>query len=150
MDITQKEKFNLIIEVSMKFLNWDESFTTGIESIDNEHNRAAEIINELYLLKDSNERSHILELLKEFYQLNVDHFANEENLMKQYKIFNYFSHKAQHDRLLRIIRELLVDFESNKIGLSEQMLNLFKDWMINHFRFHDKKMGIELVKKGVK
>jgi len=91
-----------------------------------------------------------ISLLKEFYQLNVDHFVNEENLMKQYKTFNYFSHKAQHDRLLRILRELLRDFEENKIGLSEQMLYLFHDWMINHFKFHDKKMGKELVEKGAK
>jgi hemerythrin-like metal-binding protein len=134
----------------MNFLDWNESFNTGIKSVDNEHSRAAEIINELHDLKDSNERSHILELLKEFYQLNADHFANEENLMKQYKTFNYFSHKAQHDRLLRILREFLRDFEANKIGLSDQMLNLFHDWMINHFKFHDKKMGIELVEKGAK
>jgi len=134
----------------MSFLDWDEQYLTGIESVDNEHKAAAGIINKLHDLAGTNERSHIAELLNVLYDETKAHFDNEERLMKEYKIFNYFSHKAQHDRLLRILKEFISEFENNNKELSDQFLYLLHDWMINHFKFHDGKMGRELVEKGAK
>ncbi len=134
----------------MSFLEWGDEYITGIESVDNEHKGAVEIINQLYELSGTNERSHISELLGKFYDETKAHFENEERLMKEYKIFNYFSHKAQHDRLLRILREFISEFDNNHKELTPQFLNLLHDWMINHFKFHDGKMGRELVEKGAK
>ncbi len=134
----------------MSYLEWDEQYITGIKSIDDEHISAAKIINELYALSNTNERSHIAELLNELFSQTKAHFENEESLMKQYKIFNYFSHKAQHDRLLRILKEFITEFENGKKNLSKQFLELLHDWMINHFKFHDGKMGRELIEKGAK
>ena len=134
----------------MGFLDWDEQYLTGIESVDNEHKAAADIINRLYELRDTNERSQITELLHVLFDETKAHFDNEERLMKEYKIFNYFSHKAQHDRLLRILKNFIAEFENNNKELSEQFLFLLHDWMINHYKFHDGKMGRELVEKGAK
>ncbi len=134
----------------MSFLEWGDEYMTGIESVDNEHKGAVEIINRLYELSGTNERSHIAELLNVLYHETKAHFDNEERLMKEYKIFNYFSHKAQHDRLLRILKEFISEYGNNNKELSEQFLVLLHDWMINHYKFHDGKMGRELVEKGAK
>ncbi len=134
----------------MSFLEWGDEYMTGIESVDNEHKGAVEIINRLYELSGTNERSHISELLGKLYDETKAHFDNEERLMKEYKIFNYFSHKAQHDRLLRILKEFISEYGNNNKELSEQFLVLLHDWMINHYKFHDGKMGRELVEKGAK
>ncbi len=134
----------------MSFLDWGDEFLTGIKSVDNEHLKAVGVINQLYELRDTNERSHMAELLNVLYDETKAHFENEERLMKEYKIFNYFSHKSQHDRLLRILKNFISEFENNNKELSVQFLVLLHDWMINHFKFHDGKMGRELVEKGAK
>ncbi len=134
----------------MAFLVWDENYLIGIKEIDKQHTEIAEIINQLHDLLESNDKKKILTLLRKLNKLVDTHFETEEKYMKEYKVFNIFSHKAQHNRLSRILDEHLEEVEEGNKELNESFVTLLRDWMVNHHRFHDKKMGEELVKKGVK
>lgn len=134
----------------MAILNWNKEHEIGIAKVDKQHSEIAGIINELYDLLESKDNKQKIRLLKKLYKITKVHFETEEKLMKKYKVFNYFSHKAQHDRLLRILSELLDDVENHGKEVGESFLLLMRDWMINHNKFHDIKMGKELIEKGAK
>ncbi len=134
----------------MPLLDWDERYLVGIKKVDKQHKDIAKILNRLYELLDSDEEKEILSLLEKLNKTIDEHFATENELMTKYKIFNFFSHKAQHDRLARILDENLEEVKEGNKKLNEPFLLLMRDWMINHHKFHDKKMGEELIKKGAK
>ena len=134
----------------MAVLNWDEKYKLGIAKVDKQHTEIAEIINKLHDLLEVNDDKQKLKLLKKLIKTTKEHFETEEKLMTRHKVFNFFSHKAQHDRLLRILNELLEDVEDNGKEIGESFLFLMRDWMINHHRFHDIKMAKELIEKGAK
>ncbi len=134
----------------MPLLNWDERYSLGIKKVDKQHDEITKILNRLYELLDSDKEKEILALLEKLNKTVDEHFETENQLMKKYKIFNFFSHKAQHDRLSRILDENLEEVKDGNKKLNEPFLLLMRDWMINHHRFHDKKMGEELKKKGAK
>ncbi len=134
----------------MAILNWDEKYKLGIAKVDKQHTEIAGIINKLHDLLDVKDDKQKLKLLIKLIKATKEHFETEEKLMTRHKVFNYFSHKAQHDRLLRILNELLDDVEENGKKVGESFLFLMRDWMINHHRFHDIKMAKELIEKGAK
>ncbi len=133
----------------MTFLHWNTSHATGISIVDKQHDQIAEKINQLYKLIGTNEHSQIVEVLKELNKLMDEHFSTENALMKEHKVFNYFSHKAQHDRLSRILDDNLDDIIQKEKDLTPQYLILLRDWTINHLKFHDKPMADDLKSKGV-
>ncbi len=134
----------------MPLLNWDEQYMVGIKKIDKQHTDIVNIINKLYELLDSNDNNTIIKLLEKLNDTVKKHFETENKLMTKHKIFNYFSHKAQHDRLERILEKNLDDAKAGTFELNKEFVLLMRDWMVNHHRFHDKKMGEELKGKGVK
>jgi hemerythrin-like metal-binding protein len=134
----------------MPILEWDERYSIGIKKVDKQHTEIAGYINKLHELLGSNNKKEIIELLRKLNKAVDEHFATEEKLMQKYRIFNIFSHTAQHNRLSRILDENLEEVEEGNKELNEQFIMLMRDWMINHHKFHDKKMGEELVKKGAK
>ena len=134
----------------MALLEWDERYLLGIKKIDKQHNDIAKIINRLYELLDSDNSDEKIKLLEKLNKTIDRHFETENNLMVKHKIFNYFSHKAQHDRLERILDNNLEEVKAGNVQLNKEFLLLMRDWMINHHKFHDMKMGRELIEKGVK
>ncbi|MBN1301716.1 MAG: hemerythrin family protein [Melioribacteraceae bacterium] len=133
----------------MKFIEAKDIELTNINIIDEQHLKFAEIVSELYDLLGQDKSETIKYLLKQLAQETVTHFDTEEELMKKFKYENYFSHKMEHDRFLRKTTDYVNDVINGNASLNLEMLKSFKNWLINHIRLNDAKLGGYLVTKNI-
>lgn len=92
----------------MPLIQWRDDFTIGIPMVDHEH---AALIGVINLLGERLDRrfgdKEIRQSLGEIRMLIAAHFANEERIMRDLRFAEYAAHKADHDRLLGEIAEIV-------------------------------------------
>jgi hemerythrin len=130
---------------------WNPTYETGIKSIDLQHKKLVDILNELYDAMGKGHANEMLgKILDELIQYTIVHFATEERLFKQHGYPEFVAHKKEHDDLTAQVKKLQADFKSGKITLSMQVATFLKDWLKVHILQTDKKYVAFLVSKGVK
>lgn len=126
----------------MTFITWKAEYSLGIPSADAEHKELIELINEIHdeLLRPGGGESAAYEFLGELYAKISAHFALEEKLMREQHYDGYSEHKADHERLLDEIRDLMDEFEDSS-ELNAQAFGARLDaWFSNHFRTMDARL----------
>ncbi len=69
------------------------------------------------------------------------HFALEETIMRQRNYDQYEAHKADHERLLDEIRDIMDECESGTFsGMDEQLGNRLEHWFVEHFKSMDSRL----------
>ncbi len=128
----------------MGLIEWKKEFETGIAALDHEHEAMIGLLNELYttLTQDGSAES-IVAFLGEVYARISAHFALEETIMREHRYDGLPGHKADHERLLDEIRDLMDGYEAQPGG-DEAFRVAFgqklKAWFGNHFRDQDAKL----------
>lgn len=127
----------------MALVEWKDDFALGVEEIDEEHKEMIQLINEAYShLHDS--KLTMGDFLGEIYTKIAAHFALEENLMREKNYDEYEEHKADHERLLDVIRDLMDDFEDDEIVDEEAFASSLRDWFTEHFKTRDARLHSRL------
>lgn len=126
----------------MTFITWKAEYSLGIPSADAEHRELIELLNEIYdeLLRPGADESATQDFLGELYAKISAHFALEEKLMRDHRYDGYREHKADHERLLDEIRDLMDEFEDSKELDAEAFGNKLDAWFSNHFRTMDARL----------
>ena len=124
----------------MPRIPWRPEFETGIKDIDYEHRTLIETINALITdLEGDCSRDDADALLGEIHALIESHFALEERIMRDHGYPDYVPHKADHDRLLEEMREIMdgvaLDADADMGGALADRLD---HWFGDHFRTRDK------------
>ncbi|MBI9071979.1 MAG: hemerythrin family protein [Melioribacteraceae bacterium] len=133
----------------MKFIEWNEEQLGKIKVIDEQHLSLADMLNQMHGLLGSDKNELVKNLLSKFCDDTKTHFDTEENLIKEYKFPNYFSHKMEHDRVLaQINKEKEVIISGGKM-LTLEFLNSLRTWMFNHHELNDSKLCKFLAGQGV-
>jgi hemerythrin len=127
----------------MALIEWQDSFKTGIPSLDYEHREMIELLNRLYVdLAGDGSRENVVAFLGEVYARISAHFALEEAVMRERRYDGLPAHKRDHERLLEDIRELMDTYESS--GDGEEFRAAFsarlKAWFVDHFREQDARL----------
>jgi len=68
------------------------------------------------------------------------HFALEENIMRARDYDQFDAHKADHERLLDEIRDMMDDYEDDEIFAEEVFAQRLQEWFAGHFRSHDARL----------
>jgi hemerythrin len=135
----------------MAFLTWDEDFSVKIKSIDEQHNKLIELINNFYEnIESSSNNDNILKLiggLKDYTQI---HFATEEKYMLRHNYSDYNAHKKEHDMFVSKIRAIEEKIRQGKLVVSFEITGFLKDWLKNHIQITDKKYSSFFIENGVK
>ena len=133
--------------IVMPIFSWNSQFDVGIASIDQQHRRLFEIINQLddTLAIDSEQRA-VLELVDELIDYTHYHFEHEENLMREagYSAANFAEHETQHrDFVAKMFEErqkAIIDPDT----VSKELLEYLVNWLSEHILFSDQKMAQEI------
>ncbi|GJQ64701.1 MAG: hemerythrin [Melioribacteraceae bacterium] len=133
----------------MNFIEWSDELMVNVPVIDQQHKNMADILNALYQTLGSGNEMKAKLLMKDLVEDVKIHFETEEDLMKNNKYLNFFSHKLEHDRFVKKAEELNEQVQSGKLQVNLEMMKSFKNWFYNHIDINDKKMGDYLVLKGV-
>ena len=98
----------------MTLIDWRKEFETGVPQVDHEHRELVALINELPPVLDEGPCDEALQVLGEINAGIAAHFALEERLMREQSYDEYGEHKADHDRLLDELRDLMDDYEAGR------------------------------------
>jgi hemerythrin-like metal-binding protein len=135
----------------MAFLNWNESLSVKINSIDDQHKKLIELINKFYeqVSHRTNDEniSILIKGMKEYTQM---HFDYEERYMQQFSYPEYTAHKREHDLFIAKVADVEEKFSKGKVILSFEITSFLKDWIKNHIQGSDKKYTDFFIRNGVK
>ena len=133
-----------------RFVAWDDSYSVGIEDIDNDHKKLLTLINHLqtavyYSTGETFER----EALKELVDYTKYHFEREEKLMQDNGYPDYEPHKKQHEEMIARVQEFIASYEKDREGTIDDLTQFLKNWLIDHINGTDQKYAPFLHEKGV-
>ncbi len=123
----------------MKTIEWNDSYKTGIETIDNQHKGLFDLINQLSKELDENQEKKILEkTIEKLFDYTKYHFSTEEYLMRKANYERYDEHKKAHDLFSNKVKEFIIAYSEGKENLTEDIIVFLIDWISNHILKVDK------------
>jgi hemerythrin-like metal-binding protein len=122
----------------MTLLTWQANFRIGIEEVDHEHQGLIELINSLHMaLGEERSGERVEAFLGEIFADISAHFALEEKVMRDRRYDALAEHKADHERLLDDLRDLM-DAQADGAVLDDQHFAArLAAWFSGHFQTHD-------------
>jgi hemerythrin-like metal-binding protein len=124
---------------SRPFVEWSDSLSVGVAAMDAHHQKLVGLINQLHTAMRSGQgRAAVGPALDELANYAVYHFSAEEKLMKQHRCSELPEQQAAHAKLVETVNELRQKFASGQQGLGIEVLNMLKDWLVNHIQKKDK------------
>jgi hemerythrin-like metal-binding protein len=122
----------------MTLLKWQANFRIGIAEVDHEHQGLIDLINSLHSALGKERAGERVEaFLGEIFADISAHFALEEKVMRDRRYDALAEHKADHERLLDELRDLM-DAQADGAVLDDQRFAAqLAGWFAGHFQTHD-------------
>ena len=134
----------------MSVINWTPAISVGISSIDDQHKKLFDHINNFYNNLSKNiGKENLTALLQALTSYTVYHFSAEEKLMQQYAFPGLTEHKTEHEKFIKTIASYNERLNAGKLIVSIEITNYLKDWIIEHISVSDKNYSSFLISKGV-
>ena len=125
----------------MVLIEWRKEFEVGIPDVDHEHQELIKLINDLHdAISGENATISVMDFLGEIYSHVSAHFALEEKIMRTHKYDQYVDHKADHERLLDELRDIMDDYEESAYFSDEEFATHVERWFTEHFKTKDARL----------
>ncbi|MBI1731998.1 MAG: hemerythrin family protein [Gammaproteobacteria bacterium] len=122
-------------------LDWQERYALGIPAVDDAHLKLIRMINHLVIcIVEGTDRASISASLGDILSATSAHFALEEKIMRDSHYDRYFEHKADHDRLLDQLRDMMDDYGVHGRLEPAQLVRVLDEWFSEHIRSHDARL----------
>ena len=133
-----------------KALEWDSSFATGIRSIDDQHRKLFDMVNDLHdAMQQKRTKEAIGQILNRLIEYTGSHFAHEENAFRKTSYPDEAAHKQEHTKLVGQVLDLQGKFNAGEAVLTQSVIEFLQDWLINHIKGTDKRYAPHLSKNGI-
>ena len=131
-------------------IEWRDEFKIGIPAVDHEHRQLIDLINALHRqMSDKDEPAVVEGFLAELFAEISAHFALEEKLMRDLKYDQTDAHKAEHERLLDEIRDIMEAYADDAYYDYEDALGAhLRIWFSGHFSTADVRLHRFLQETG--
>jgi hemerythrin len=135
----------------MTRMHWREDYSVNIISIDQQHRRMIDLINQLHdAVRTNQEKKTLGSVLSQLFSYTKNHFKTEEALMRAYKYPALESHKVEHQILVKRVTDFRKKFETGTLTDAFDLVNFLMGWLEGHILGTDKKYSPFLVGKGVR
>jgi hemerythrin len=126
----------------MPLIEWRKEFETGVAEVDHEHRELVELINELDAAVDTDAPpERVGEFLGEVFARISAHFALEETVMRKHRYDQYADHKADHEKLLDQLRDIMDSHEAGAyLDYRTALKRSVRDWFVDHFKSRDARL----------
>ena len=119
----------------MQLVAWNDAYSVGNMSLDEQHKQILAMINELYTaIKEGHDREAVEPLLRRLWQYIEAHFSDEEQFMREHDYPDFEYHKSLHDRL-RSRTAVYLENPNHVVG--ENLLRFLKSWWLEHIQEED-------------
>lgn len=127
----------------MPHIEWKESFSVGIDEIDEQNRWLIDYINELdRIVKKGGSRGEIRDIINKLCNYTGEHFRIEEGHIKNLDHDEYETHRREHSLFIRQLSRFREDFVKGNRHLTEDMLNFLLDWFKDHINEKDQDYSI--------
>lgn len=125
-------------------IEWKDNYSVGVASVDHEHQELIDLVNRIEQALTSQEPpERTRAIFGDLFRAISSHFALEERFMRQHGYDQTPDHKADHERLLDELRDLMDDYESDPalgVDSAASLVAKVGDWFANHFKTHDARL----------
>lgn len=126
-------------------LEWKDSFSVGIPAVDHEHQELIDLVNRLQeTLAGGSAVDAVEQKFGDLFRAISAHFALEERFMREHGYDQTDQHKADHERLLDELRDLMDDYREGGSDPAGRMSEGITAWFVNHFKTHDARLHSRL------
>jgi hemerythrin len=135
----------------MAFVEWNNSYSVGVNEIDLQHQKLIEMINDLHdAMLQGKGKAVVGEIIKGLVDYAGTHFLTEEKYFDQFEYPEAGSHKEEHSAFTQRVAEFKNGFNTGKFALSINVMDFLSSWLRNHIKVVDKKYGPFFKEKGLK
>ena len=120
-------------------LKWGDNWLTGHTTIDADHKRLVELVNELsQAVVENRGRDVIGTVLQGLVDYTHQHFAREEVIWNEGNLPTLDQHKGVHAKLLAQVDDFAAKFKAGNQEVSDDLLAFLRTWLIEHVFLTDK------------
>ena len=123
----------------MKKVEWDNSYTLGINIIDEQHKKLFDLMSEIHSASENDsDMEIIIELFDELTKYSQYHFKEEEAYFLTTSDEDIIIHKEQHQYFIDEINKIKQQcIRINSLSL--ELLYFLNDWLVSHIKIEDHK-----------
>lgn len=115
---------------------WDDRYSVGVESIDNDHKLFFEIADLLGCM-EFYEEELVIKCLGTLNEYVHGHFLREEIAMRNANFSKFAEHKLQHDKFKLKITEIMDSYYGGNLTIVEGFSLLVYNWLVGHIEMDD-------------
>ena len=122
-------------------IEWKPEFSVGDPAVDHEHRQLIDLVNRTAgSIIERRPEQDIERGFGDLLQAISAHFALEERQMREAGYDGLSDHKADHERLLDALRDLMDNAAAAPEASSERLVAMLEAWFADHFRDHDARL----------
>jgi len=135
----------------MSLIYWNNDLSVGIPSIDAQHKKLLDLLNELHGATYQGKGQEVVgNTLAGLISYTVEHFQYEEKLFKETGYPEAEAHAAEHVILTKKVMDIHEKFKSGiTTALTQEVLLFLVNWLMDHTMDSDKKYSAHLIAAGV-
>ena len=136
----------------MPLLTWNDNLSVNILSIDDQHKKLINMINQLQdAMSSGDSRSVLGEIFDGLLKYCVEHFEYEKRLMTEHGYPGLADHLKEHDAFAQKVTDMHKQFVgSSNFMIGVDVMKFLTDWLVNHIQGVDKGYSDHLISKGVR
>ncbi len=139
------------IRENSRFVTWKDEYSVGIESIDNDHRKLLNLINQLQTaVYYQTGRQFEQEALKALVDYTKTHFDREEKLMSDHDYPGFENHQFEHHKMIVKVEQFVTTYQKEGHKVIKDIAEFLRHWLINHINKTDKAYSSYLRDKGVR
>ena len=126
-------------------LEWKDDYSVGVPAVDHEHRELIGLVNRLHqALASGRPEIEVAEIFGDLFRAISSHFALEERFMREHGYDQAAQHKADHERLLDELRDIMDDHRDRQDHSVKRLTASLDAWFTNHFKTHDARLHSRL------
>lgn len=126
----------------MPVTNWNDAWSVGIESIDDQHRRLLRMISEFHdAMARGGGRDMAGPFLRALLEYTRVHFATEERYMDEIGFPGREVHRLEHVRLAAALDARRAAVEEGAATLGIELATYLADWLVGHIAHVDRRYG---------
>jgi len=124
----------------MALLQWKAQYSVGIAAVDHEHRELIDLINRLHDGLARGDATSTEGFFGDLFRGISAHFALEERFMRDHHYDQVVQHKADHERLLDEIRDIMEGAVGSRESSVSALSQRLDAWFSRHFETHDARL----------
>lgn len=135
----------------MALFTWNDSYSVKVEMCDAQHKKLFEIINQLAdAMRAGKGQDVVTRTVRELQLYTRTHFQQEESLLRKANYPDLAPHQESHRKFVAHVEALEKQTREGQTANSVLVLNLLRDWLVNHIQKTDKAYSASLHAAGIR